>query len=262
MKRNMIVLGVITLLLGMSMMPVIGGHVVQTQQIASQNHMCENADLVDIKVREYMGDGTYVETTKKIPQKIVEKLKQTKGLNEKLSVLKKYSLVSNDASTEKYQNKLYQIVEATNFRAEIDDLLKKNYETFDQDDFTTIFNVLCKVEAGCVGGITIPVGSSILSGIPNNLLIEILFDRMPFLRVPSIDLMTLGCGIMGALGAEGLLGKEGAWGIIFGMCLIGFVGVAYWLPLSGNTWFFLGYSLLAAGFVGPELPEFPLTQFS
>ena len=227
--RKTRVLGVIILFLNVTLTSVI-----------SSQTLDESIKLIEIKVREYNGDGTYIEKIKKIPMDVAEKLKETNDFDRKLSILKEYNLVSKDASVEKYRNEIQELAQQTGLTEEKMKQISKNIKSLNYLNPRFVFNVLCKVELWTLG-IIIPFGLSVIIW-PLNLLLMIITEQ--YIPIPSIDLAIISTGPM-IYETNGLLGDQSSmngW-LIF---TIGFVGIDVWLMFDERS--IHGFSLMTAGF--------------
>lgn len=227
--RQIILLGVIVLFLSISITPVIESRVLD-----------EFTKLVEVKVREYNGDGTYVEVIKKIPMGIAEELKESKDFDRILLILKEYNLVSKDASVEKYKNEVQKLARRIGFeRKEFSIDRFKNIKSYNA---SFILNILCKVDLWSL--LVLPIGLSFITQFLNLYLIYISYMLgLPFpILLPSVDLAIIGfdsiCETFGLLGHQ--LDMFGYFLFIFG-----FAGISIWIV---DMWSIHGFSLLAAGF--------------
>lgn len=238
--KKLLVLGTISLFIGLAFTSAAGVQVVKAERVGKAE-VNDETETIEITTREYNGDGTFRETKRKMPmseaKKLWEKLRDAEDAERKLTILKEYNLVSKDTNLEDYKKRVLE---------KMDDLalIRNSRKTHVESD-KTVLNVLCKVEV-CMLGLYLPVGSSFSTGFLNGWLCLKGYSTF----IPSVDLLGVGIG-HGYISTDGVLGVQRGENVSFSCVLFGFAGVfiSYpfhkWLP----AWEFYGFSPLVTGFI-------------
>ena len=211
-------------------------------------------------VREYHGDGTFTEVRKEIPVEAFMMIKETKDFEKKLQLLKKYGLVSSDASVSKYREQAQSMADKLGITPEkIDEIMKKVKSLKSSDFRFFFFNALCRVNLLVLWSMIYPTPIPLV--VPTGILLPVGFSSITSLiallsffikpeRIPTADLAVMGLGI-GMVYTEGYFGRQGSGGV-FASLLIGFAGIIAFAclpmyPACFTAWWLDGFSVIAAG---------------
>ncbi|RLF30931.1 MAG: hypothetical protein DRJ99_01030 [Thermoplasmata archaeon] len=252
-RRNVVFIAM--LMISTSFLPIINSQIIKTERIRKNPQ--HDIQTVDFVLRQYTSKGV-TEIKKKIPLslawEISSKLKRAENIREKLSLLKKYGLISKIPSLEEMRVEANKVAEKYNLLNEkvIDRI--KSLNTMAR--IKICISRMVSVEGMSVVGF-FPVGLSAITGFINGILflIELMHD-LPFMLIPSADLLVymvtgessspkLADGHMDVdigLLTPGLRYYEGGPGSWF--LAIGFIGLAFYWGIPP------GFSSLEADMMG------------
>jgi len=180
--KKLLVFGVIVLFLGLAIAPSINANVDRRLPKSVINF---GMNKVKVTVTEFKPDGsreaTVVEITREQVNALRDELKGAKDLDERLSVLKDYSLVPQHVTIEQFKVGMEEKAQRMVFtKDKIARSLSQNRH------FKINFN--CYVSAGTLFGFKSLLGLSPLTGLINRLIW--LYDLLPY-TLPSCDLLQL-----------------------------------------------------------------------
>jgi len=194
--KKILSLGIIAIFIGLTLSPSINANINRKQPIAVLN--ATDQEIVEIVITEYKSDGTIEKSTLKMSyikvKGLRKELKDVKDEEERLSIYKKYDLISQDVTSEK-------------LRA---DMEEKNY--------------MCLVSGDVAIGIRFYFGVSWFTSLINGVMYYYL--NLPSLHIPSADVINTGLVYGGELiTRNGTLANNGEdfFGFMFYL-IVGFVG--------------------------------------
>ncbi len=237
--KKLLVVGVIVLFLGLAVAPSINANINRKQPKAVLN--ATDQDIVEIVVTEYKPDGTIEKSTLKMPyikvKELRKELKDVKDEEERLSIYKKYNLISQNVTCEKLRADMDE-------RARRLGLSKNKIENALSRDETNIPNFLkylksvknymCLVSGIVAIGIRLYFGVSWFTSFINGVMFYYL--NFPSLFIPSADVINTGLVLGGRFETRnGTLPNNGEdfFDIMFYL-IVGFVGFVislYLIPI-------------------------------
>jgi hypothetical protein len=243
-KNNIIILGVIGLLLILGLTPAASGSYFN-------NDETDINELIDVEVIDYKEDGTTETRVVKLNLLEIKNFKKdylnTKSVDEKLQILQKYKLVSEETSLLEWKYGMLSIAKELGINyTQISNLPKIKAPI--------MISFLNKIDTVHIGGIAMRIGITPILRIINRII--------PKLNLQRIDLLNIYTGLFGVTFSDGLFSSHMMMNLLSVNAMLGFVGTGVKIPLIMNV--FAGYSAvtfsMGLGFhiKNWKIPEIPI----
>ncbi len=225
--KKILSLGIIAIFIGLTLSPSINANINRKQPKAVLN--ATDQEIVEIVVTEYKPDGTIEKSTLKMPyikvKELRKELKDVKDEEERLSIYKKYNLISQDVTCEQLREDMDGRARRIGFskNKDISGIAERNLPNFLRN-FVSVKNYMCLVSGWVAIGIRLYFGLSWFTSLINSVMFYYL--KLSQLLIPSVDAMNTGIVAGGDFRTKnGILPNNGEdfYGFMFYL-MIGFVG--------------------------------------
>lgn len=221
--RKGLVTAVVAIFFGLALMPAIG----EANFILKDTEWNGDEKSIEIEVTEYKSDGSTEKRIVILKQNVANDMKEelinAKTTEERLSILKKYNLISKEITSEKLKEGMYERAKEIGF-------IKKEIQKIAPPVLISFFN---RVDAVYFFGNSLRIGLSPI--------IDLLYLIAGW-GMKKIDFIDMCWGMFGVVSTSGILTSHAFVGMPSIMCLAGFVGYSIKFPLTMHI--FTGYSVM------------------
>jgi hypothetical protein len=252
MNRNIkksLAVGIISLLIVASLIPVVNSQILKNEKPKSSYE--SNQESIDVTVFEYKPDGTIEKNVVEMPlekaKELKERLTGERNLEKQLPILKEYGIISENVTLEKMRKGMEEKAKRMGLiKQRLDKIAFVDEPNFsDGKLFGCHYNFLCEVNEVDLFNLNIPIGSSLLTG-PINWVLVYIFGRTWLQLIRSLDLSIVSLTSFNQFYTNGIMGRIDSSSLLSAIFLLGFIGLYVKIPIM-SIWstFYWGYTAVA-----------------